>query len=173
MRTGDEEARSPKYAHIERERRWLMDPAQRPALPSAYVLIEDRYITGTRLRVRRMTDSATGVTALKLTKKYDAADPRARPIVTTYLTSTEYMLFSSLPAAALTKRRFKLGAANDLTWSVDQFDLSLAGLELAEIEWPDDVGLRDLPSPPGAVREVSDDPRYEGGSLAINGFPGE
>ncbi|OWK31886.1 hypothetical protein [Sphingomonas mucosissima] len=67
MRTGADEARSPKYSHIERERRWLIDPARLPALPSAHLLIEDHYISGTRMRLRRMTDSASGQVALKLT----------------------------------------------------------------------------------------------------------
>jgi CYTH domain-containing protein len=172
MRTGDEEARSPKYAQIERERRWLIDPAANLRLPAAHVLIEDRYLIDTRIRLRRMIDSDSGFVALKLTKKYDAVDPLVRPIVTAYLTTAEHALFSSLPAANLTKRRYKL-PAGDATWSIDRFDHSLEPLVLAEIEWPDDAVLRDLPSPPGAVREVSHDPRYQGGSLAINGLPGE
>ena len=61
MRGGGEEARSPKYAHIERERRFLVDPGKRPDLAGlSFVEIEDRYLDGTRLRLRRMRDSATG-----------------------------------------------------------------------------------------------------------------
>ncbi len=166
------EAEAPKYAHIERERRWLVDPARRPALAEAPpVLIEDRYITGTRLRLRRMT-AVSGACALKLTKKYDAADPLARPIVTAYLTAAEYAVFAALPAAALVKRRYLLidcGAS----LSLDVFDGALAPLELCEIECPDDAGLRALQPPAWAVREVSSDPRYQGAALAQNGAPQE
>ena len=109
MRTGETEARNPKYAHIERERRFLVDPRRRPDLAGRRaILIEDRYITGTRLRLRRMTDGATGETAVKLTKKYEAADPLARPIVTTYLSEAEFALLAALPALPLVKRRYPL-----------------------------------------------------------------
>lgn len=62
MRTGDDEAASPKYAHIERERRFLVDSGRLPPLDRARaaVRIEDRYIDGTRLRLRRMTDVTSG-----------------------------------------------------------------------------------------------------------------
>ena len=172
MRTGADEARSPKYAHIERERRWLIDPAHGGVAATDHVLIEDRYITGTRMRLRRMTDSASGRAALKLTKKYDAADPLARPIVTAYLDEAEFALLAGLPGVMIVKRRFDL-VCGGLAYSLDRFDGPLAGLVLAEIEWPDDAELRDLPAPPGAIREVSDDPRYQGGSLVASGIPKE
>ncbi|OWK31887.1 hypothetical protein [Sphingomonas mucosissima] len=70
------------------------------------------------------------------------------------------------------KRRFDL-VGNGITYSLDRFEGDLAGLELAGVEWPDDAGLRGLPAPPGAIREVSDDPRYQGGSLVASGIPKE
>jgi CYTH domain-containing protein len=171
MRTGEDEARSPKYAHIERERRWLVDHALRPPLDGLpFTRIEDRYIDGTHLRLRRMTDSQNGAVALKLTKKYDAADPRARPIVTAYLTEAEYAVFAALPARPLAKSRYKMNEGKK-EFSIDCFHGPLDGLELAEIEWPDDAGLRGLEAPSWAVREVSDDPAYQGGALASLGLP--
>jgi CYTH domain-containing protein len=172
MRSGADEARSPKYAHIERERRWLIDPAAQPAVTVDHILIEDRYIHGTRLRLRRMTDSASGQVAVKLTKKYDADDPLARAIVTAYLDEAEYAVLATLPATTLTKRRHDL-LAGSIAYSLDRFTGALEGLELAEIEWPDDAGLRGLPPPPGTIREVSNDPRYQGGSLVASGRPKE
>ena len=169
IRTAADEARSAKYAHVERERRWLVDPATAPDGDDG-ILIEDRYVTGTRMRLRRMSDPATGLVSLKLTKKYDSADPLARAIVTAYLTEAEYALLATLSAAAMAKRRSPL-SDGERTYSVDRFLGPLAGLALAEIEWPDDVGLRGLPPPPGTIREVSDDPRYEGGTLALQGIP--
>lgn len=173
MRSGADEALAPKYAHIERERRWLVDPALRPdtaALP--FTLIEDVYVTGTRLRLRRMTDSATGAVALKLTKKYEAEDPCARAIVTVYLIPAEFAVLARLDGTPLAKRRYKLAHAGE-EFSLDRFLGALAPLELAEIEWADDAGLRALHAPPWAVREISDDPRYQGGMLAAAGRPEE
>ena len=55
MRTGTDEAERPKYAHVERERRWLVDAARWPVHNAVgHVLIEDLYIDGTVLRLRRM-----------------------------------------------------------------------------------------------------------------------
>ncbi|WP_085808715.1 hypothetical protein [Sphingomonas sp. TZW2008] len=172
MRTGADEAAVPKYAHIERERRWLIDPSRLPTLPADHVLIEDRYLAGTRMRLRRMTDSGGGGAALKLTKKYEADDPLARAIVTAYLDEPEYALLAGLPGATIVKRRHAL-VSGGLTYSVDRFEGALAGLILAEIEWADDAGLRGLPAPSGAIREVSDDPRYQGGGLVVHGIPKE
>jgi CYTH domain-containing protein len=166
MRNGEDEARTPKYAHIERERRWLVDRRLRPDLNGLpHILIEDRYIFGTRMRLRRMTDSAAGKQSLKLTKKYECADPLARPIVTAYLAEDEYVVLSELVANPLMKRRYKVDG-----YSIDCFEGALAGLELAEIEWPDDEGLRALDSPSWAIKDISDDMQYQGGTLATVGM---
>jgi CYTH domain-containing protein len=166
MRTGEDEAKSPKYAHIERERRWLVDAELLPDLVNLpYILIEDRYISGTRIRLRRMTDSETGKQSLKLTKKYECADPLARPIVTAYLTDDEYLLLAALDAKPLTKRRYKIDG-----FSLDKFEGAFMGLQLAEIEWPDGEGLRAIDAPAWALAEVSDQLRYQGASLATNGL---
>jgi hypothetical protein len=69
MRGGDDVDRSPKYAHIERERRCLVDRASRPEVAGLpFVSIEDRYLEHTRIRLRRTCGSATGRTVLKLAK---------------------------------------------------------------------------------------------------------
>lgn len=170
MRTGYDEARDPKYAVIERERRWLVDRTGRPDVAGTpCTLIEDRYIIGTRLRVRRMTAGDGGV-ALKLTKKYAADDPIARPIVTAYLDEAEFPVFAALPAQVIVKRRYKI-VEGGIAFSLDCFDGPLAPLEIAEIEWPDDTGLRALQAPSWAVREISNDPQYQGGTLATDGLP--
>ncbi len=171
MRGLADEASDPKYAHIERERRWRVIVDARPDLSKHFhILIEDHYITGTRMRLRRMTDSKSGEHSMKLTKKYEAADPLARAIVTTYLTEAEYDLLATLPAKELSKRRFHV-LCGGIEYSLDQFFGHLSGLELVEIEWPDDEGLRQVVSPKWAAYEVSTDIRYQGGSLVESGVP--
>ena len=163
----EEELGALKYSHVERERRFLVDPARRPDLSGmAYILIEDRYIDGTRMRLRRMTASGGSRVVFKLSKKYDVADASARPMVTTYLNQAEYDLLATLPAHLLTKRRHDLGS-----FSIDLFDGRLAGLELAENEQPDAAALAALQAPDWALAEVSDDPAYQGGNLALAGHP--
>ena len=165
MRSGDEEARSPKYAHIERERRFLVDPATRPDLADLpFVEIEDRYLDGTRLRLRRMCDGASGAVVFKLAKKYETGDVRARPMVTAYLTEAEYQLFATLPARQLVKRRYEVQAPGGV-FGIDMFRGELEGLALAEIECADDAALSALIVPDWAI-EVTEDPRFEGGYLS-------
>ena len=170
MRTAQDEQQSPKYSHFERERRWLVAADKVPTRGGqAGVLIEDRYICGTRIRLRRMTDEATGAVSLKLTKKYDAADPRTRAIVTAYLTEAEYAVFAGLSANELSKRRYKADWRG-LAFSVDVFAGSHAGLVLAEIEMDDHDSLCALAPPDWAGREVTDDEAFQGGNLAASGL---
>lgn len=172
MRTADDEARAPKYAHLERERRWLVDTQCSPSLHLVDPIeINDRYILGTRMRLRRMR-GLDGKTVYKLTKKYTCEDPLARPIVTAYLTADENAVLASLPALTVEKVRYCI-SEDGLEFSLDRFAGTLAGLELAEIEHEDDTVLRSLSDPLWTRRDISADPRYQGGHLAVHGIPAE
>jgi len=158
------ELASLKYARPELERRWQVDRALRPPLEGLnFLVVDDRYLTGTRLRLRRMTRS-DGSAACKLTKKYESDRPEARPIVTTYLTEAEYALFAALPALPMRKRRYHV-PVDGRYWSLDLFEGPLAGLELVEIEAPDEAALAALVPPAWATKEVTHDPRYQCGAL--------
>lgn len=156
-----------KYAQFELERRWLL-----ASLPEAlqnsqeYQLIEDRYLSGTPLRLCRMSDASGQVTALKLTQKYQATDQTAYATTITnfYLDEASYALLETLPANVLVKRRYKLMNGR-FTFSIDQFLGPLEGLVLAEIEQPDLAGLLAIPHPTFARREVTEDYRFMGGEL--------
>lgn len=155
-----------KYARVELERRWLIDSSARPSLDGLdATLIEDRYIDGTRMRLRRMTRPGRGQTRWKLTKKYECEDPSARPIATIYVTEQEFDVLRGLPARELVKRRYHL-QVGDLTWSVDIFEGSLQGLELIECEAEDRDALAALVPPDWALREITDLPQWQSGALA-------
>ena len=51
-----------KYARVERERRWLL--ASAPELGSGPMDITDRYLVGTRLRLREVTEGGSVVRKL-------------------------------------------------------------------------------------------------------------
>jgi len=106
-----------------------------------------------------------GWTACKLTKKYETDRPEARPIVTTYLTEAEYTVFAVLPAHPMRKRRYHF-PVDGRYWSLHLFEGPLAGLELVEVEAPDEAALAALVPPPWAAKEVTHDPRYQCGALA-------
>ena len=150
-----------KYARFELERRWLL--ASVPGGVEAGVVIHDRYIEGTRLRLRRMGSQ------YKLAQKEAPSPPNYAVTVITniYVSAEEYLVLVALPALELHKRRHRLGR-----YSIDVFEDALAGLVLAETEFASQEEMRAHPDPDFAVRDVTDDVRYTGGWLVVNGVPG-
>ncbi|GAA1785733.1 hypothetical protein GCM10009682_04710 [Luedemannella flava] len=144
------------YGRVERERRFLLAAAPDPASVLVTREILDRYVDGTRLRLRAMTDLATGRTDYKFTQKI----PDGSLLTTMYLTADEYAVVAALPAATLRKTRHSVPPLG-----VDVFAGGLAGLVLAEAEFDDDASLRAFEPPAGVVAEVTDDPRFTGGRL--------
>ena len=86
--------------------------------------------------------------------------------MTTYLTPEEYALFAALPGHWLRKRRHAVPSASG-EFGIDLFEGVLAGLELAEIEQPDAASLAAVQPPEWARSEVTYDPDFQGGTLAL------
>jgi CYTH domain-containing protein len=128
-------------------------------------LIVDLYVPGTQLRLRRVEGAEQ---QYKLSKKEAPAPPdyATTTITTLYLSPDEYELLRVLPGKELCKRRHHIGP-----YSIDVFEGELAGLILAEVDFASEEEMRAHAPPEFAVREVSDDVRYTGGSLAAEGLP--
>jgi CYTH domain-containing protein len=143
-----------KYAHLESERRFLL--AGVPDQSIARTLrITDRYVHGTRLRVRLVEeDGQDPVRKLGQKVPVDISTPSINAHTTLYLDEREHQLLSALPAATLRKTRHLL--AGTAHWAVDVFS---SGLVLAETEGETDP-------PFDYVREVTTDIRFSGGELA-------
>jgi CYTH domain-containing protein len=157
-----EGARRGKYARVERERRFLLAGPPSAAAVTASRRITDRYLPGTRLRLRRVDYSGSGARELKLTQKVPAARPGlVQGLITSiYLSAAEYDLLASLPAEVLSKRRLSVPPLG-----IDVFDPPLHGLVMADAEFSTDEAARSFPLPPAAVAEVTEDARFTGGSL--------
>ena len=154
---------SPKYARPEHERRFRVIIERLPTLdPATARLIEDRYIDGSRLRLRRMSGGGRE-TLLQLTRKYGG--PRPEPITTLYLDAGEYALLSGLPAAPLVKHRHHV-PVGDHWFAVDVFEGALAGLVLCEIETESAEALVSVALPDWAAGEVTEDDAFSGAALA-------
>jgi len=137
-----------------------------PALdPASARLIEDRYIPGTALRLRKLTAPGTDP-VYKMGKKYPGAGLSSRPMTNIYLDPAEYAALAALPAATLIKRRHDVGGG----FVIDVFEGALAGLVLAEVSADDDASLAAIAPPTWCMREVSDDSAFAGGTLAIDGL---
>jgi CYTH domain-containing protein len=150
-----------KYARVERERRFLLAGPPAPSSVTVSRVMTDRYLTGTRLRLRR-SDRSDGGRELKLTQKLPAARPGAVQglITNTYLSPAEYDLLASLPAAVLSKTRFSVPPLG-----IDVFDGALRGLVMAEAEFATEEAARTFVPPAECVAEVTDDARFTGGRL--------
>lgn len=164
--SGTAEDLAGKYARPELERRWLL--ARVPdglARPRA---IADRYVEGTRLRLRAVDDRAVGRQDWKLGQKVrpDPSDPGRVAHTTLYLDEAEHRLLGrALPGRDLTKVRWRWDTRGG-PYSVDVFEGELRGLVMAEVEHQSAEDLAARAAPPGAIAEVSADDRFSGGSLA-------
>ena len=150
----------PKYAHWVAERRFLVDAKALPDLGGAR-RIEDLYIDGGRLRLRAITDLATGEKTFKLAKKYAPDNPMIGPMTNLYLNADEYAVMNLLPGARLSKRRHKVGG-----FTIDVFEGRLEGLVTAECEASNRLAAMRFAVPAWCVREVTSEPEYTGARLA-------
>jgi CYTH domain-containing protein len=157
----------PKYAKLENERRFLVDAALLPDLAGLpFRRVEDRYVIGTRLRLRSMTDSASGARELKFCKKYEGDDPVSGPVTNLYLSEAEHTVLAALSARIIAKRRYRLDH-DGRGFGVDVFEGELAGLMLCEAEAESREAILALTFPPWAGREVTTDRFFTGGRLCM------
>ncbi len=126
-------------------------------------LIEDRYLHGTRLRLRRVEAESKVVYKLCQKVRPDETNPSTVAITNIYLSDAEYSALVQLPASVLrkTRRPWQVGHR---VFAVDKFHGELAGLLLAEIELTEAASALALPAP--IAREVTADERFSGGYLA-------
>ena len=172
------------YTRLEFERRFLVDRARLDFrdLERYSKLLEDIYFEFGRMRLRRQTDSDTGLVKYKLTKKFDvseeiakvsgapvrskeAAPGHVRRIVSTWLSEREYSALATLGGRALRKRRHYFKPPG-LSYGVDVFEGELQGLTLCEFEGETEEEVFAIPAPAFATVEVTNDPFFTGGNLS-------
>ena len=158
-----------KYARLELERRFLLAGLPAELDPrTGYQQFEDRYFPGTSLRLRRVTDARGDLVELKLNQKlpHDPPLPSHRVITSVYLDAVDHALISRLGGSPLVKRRYAY-AWRGARFGVDCFQGPLLGLVLAEAEVQTEAALAALPALPVRHVEVTSDPLFSGGSLAV------
>jgi CYTH domain-containing protein len=158
---------SDKYARTERERRFLLRDMPEPLTrASEHVQIWDNYITGTRLRLRKIRTPRTRKWRLKLTQKFAPAPPdSSRTVITnTYLSAYEYHVLSVFEGNEIRKNRYPY-EYEGRKYSIDVFLGALWGLILAETEFETDEEMRAFTPPPFVALEVTNDETFTGGAL--------
>lgn len=156
-----------KYARVERERRYLLqDLPEGLSRADPHVQITDNYVTGTRLRIRKVREPRTNKWTVKFTQKF-APDPQdlSRTIITnTYLNALEAETLSMFDANEIRKNRYPFEYEGK-KFSVDMFLGDLFGLVLAEVSFETDQELEAFMKPPFAIADVTNNELFTGGRL--------
>lgn len=156
-----------KYALVERERRYLLqDLPEGLTRADPHLQITDNYLTGTRLRMRKVREPRTNKWTVKLTQKF-APDPNdfSRTIITNiYLNALESEMLDMFSENEIRKNRYSF-EFEGRKFSVDMFLGDLFGLVLAEVSFETDEELNSYPKPPFAIADVTDIPMFTGGQL--------
>jgi CYTH domain-containing protein len=156
-----------KYARVERERRLILREMPLPLTrASEHVQIWDNYITGTRLRLRKIRTPQTRKWTMKLTQKFAPAPPDfSRTIITnTYLSAYEYQVLSVFEGNEIRKNRYPF-EYEGRRYSIDVFLGALWGLILAETDFETDEEMDGFTTPPFAVMDVTNEEMFTGGRL--------
>src|SRR5882724_12390912 len=98
-----------KYALLERERRYLLqDLPEGMTRADPHLQITDNYITGTRLRLRKVRDPRTNKWTVKFTQKFapDAPDFSRTIITNIYLNALEVETLAVFDANEIRKNRY-------------------------------------------------------------------
>jgi len=156
-----------KYARLERERRYLLqDLPEGLTRASPHVQITDNYITGTRLRLRKVRDPLTNKWTVKFTQKFavNSKDLSRTLITNTYLNAQEAETLSVFEANEIRKNRYPF-EYDGRKFGIDMFLGDLFGLVLAEVSFDTDEDLESCSKPQFALVEVTDNELFSGGKL--------
>ncbi|WP_372728295.1 hypothetical protein [Nocardioides sp.] len=149
-----------KYAVVERERRFLIAGLPEGGLVETREIV-DRYLTGTRMRLREVR-AEDGRVVRKLGHKVRLSEGPAEVACTNfYLDEDEWAVLSALPATELRKTRWVVRRDG---WVV-AIDEHADGTLVAEIDDGDRVS-RAVPEWLDVVMDVSGDERWTGVALA-------
>lgn len=157
-----------KYARVERERRYLLqDLPEGLTRADPHLQITDNYITGTRLRLRKVREPRSNKWTVKFTQKF-APNPEdlSRTIITnTYLNALEAETLSVFNSNEIRKNRYYF-EFEEHRFAIDMFLGDLFGLVLAETSFDNDEELESFPKPKFVLAEVTNDPVFSGGRLS-------
>lgn len=148
-----------KYAVVERERRFLI--ANLPEGVSSTKHILDRYVTGTRLRLREVREPDGSVIRKLGHKVRLTAGPAEVACTNFYVNDEEWAVLIALPAQLLQKKRHMVHR-DGLLVAIDEH---MDGTLIAEIDDRDQPS-EFIPDWLDVVDDVSDDESWTGVSLA-------
>lgn len=153
----------PKYALIERERKFVISPDHVNISGLPYKHITDHYILNTAIRFRLVKDD--NGTTYKLTKKVSLNTIGEQQITTIYLSREEYLLLNNFECVAVEKTRYLI-AAGHLIIGLDKYTNLSEELWIAEIEFNTQEEMNNFQMPLTYLREVTASAEFNGFELA-------
>ena len=157
-----------KYVRLERERRYLLrDLPDGLTRTDPHLQITDSYITGTRLRIRKVRDPKTNKWTVKFTQKFapNPTDFSHTFITNMYLNAIEAETFGVFQANEIRKNRYYFDFEGR-RFSIDMFLGDLLGLVLAETSFASDEEMADFAQPLFALADVTNNELFTGGRLS-------
>jgi CYTH domain-containing protein len=150
-----------KYAQLEIERRWLVPSAVDALTAGApFSDIEDRYVLGTRLRLRKV-HTPDGSAQWKFCKKYPKPAAGAFEVITNlYLTEPEFETLATLPCAVARKRRYRVAGG-----SLDVYTHPKT-LAVFEVEFDTEASAASFVPPRFVGKEITGVDGFSGATLA-------
>jgi CYTH domain-containing protein len=144
---------------VERERRYLL--ASVPEGVTSTKEIPDRYVTGTRLRLREVREGG-GTVIRKLGHKVRLTEgPEEVACTNFYLNDEEWAVLTALPAQLLRKKRH-LVHRDGLIVAIDEHEDGTLIAEIDDHEQPSRI----VPDWLDVLEDVSTDERWTGAQLA-------
>jgi len=170
--------------HLEIERRWLLSGLPKLDISTAIIFKRFRFVTlyivnDPKLEVRIRERYGNGeITYSVVTKIGSGLTRQESPKLSASTDLFNYYVTLGKPHIA--KNHFEIILPSGQKWEVNHFyqPTSVHGLILAEMEFDSEkaakkFGEQDFPDwlKPLIVKEVTDDPRYNGKNLAVHGKP--
>jgi CYTH domain-containing protein len=151
----------PKYSAAEIERRWLVHLTQigsLAALPRRE--IEDRYIAGTYMRLRKVSAELEAA-IFKLGKKYGKGNSLTEQVVSVYLTEEEFNVMAAMPSAAVKKSRYTIAGG-----ALDVYQYPNSGFAVFEVEFQSEAAAINYTPPSFTSEEITHNAKYSGFALS-------
>src|SRR4029079_15073491 len=154
-----------RYAQVERERRYLLrDLPEGMTRADPHLQITDNYMTGSRLRLRKVREPRTNKWTVKFTQKFapNPADLSRTIITNTYLNALEAEVLSTvINSNEIRKNRYPL-EFEGRKFGVDMCPGILVRLGRSEVSFETDEEWGQSPKPPFAIVDVTNEELFTG-----------
>jgi CYTH domain-containing protein len=154
-------------SHPELVRRFLADPARAPTRTATARRVHDRYLDGTRLRLRTEYDERGRVVAHRLGRKTQlpGSEPVTAALSELVLDADDAAVLGRLHGRDLAKLRHAVDAETGVV-VIDVFTGPLEGLCIAEVRFDTTDELEAYEPPDWTGREVTHDAAFGDAALA-------